>query len=334
MKLSKFDAFDDRIKNENIQRGSGWVYLFLDIYMCLKEFYAIIAVDAMKKTTPFKHSHEKWELEFDEYKWYFVDNLAKVIYEYTCCAVLTELRHCDKSNYYVTQIPNNIGRGKALDLIKKFTPTSILELGVKMFDGTWNYWNSSYGGSTWQMIAKAGLMYGKVPNMVFIDHCVDLCHNNGSYFDKICYITGMNILSSDFLSFLNNKKHELNPQKVACQAQSYILQNLIIRGNNLGIFSLDENFEFEEWIQSPFKVYDREYAKLDNKNRWYKENNTICEGFNKILLDDVFEYYHSVKFGDIDIFKTAKIICEPHYDEDGCRREERRREERRRGEER
>uniref|UniRef100_UPI0032608329 hypothetical protein n=1 Tax=Clostridium sp. NkU-1 TaxID=1095009 RepID=UPI0032608329 len=91
-----------------------------------------------------------------------------------------------------------------------YNKSDILKAGLRMFDTERVAWSSSFGGEKWKQIAKAGLLKGKVRDIIFVDHCVDLSHNCSIYFDKKAGIF--------FLQYLTQYK-ELLDLKQVCEPQ-------------------------------------------------------------------------------------------------------------------
>lgn len=306
--------------------------LLLNIFCCLHEFYALIALDAIAKVRPFVHSHEKWEKDFHEYMEYFVSNLARVIYDYTVLAVLSELRHGCKSNL-VLDIPNFMRseRYQIFAWAKEYTSNSILRTGEYLFSSDNNYWASHYGGDSWKAIAKAGLMYGKIPDLVFIDHCVDLCHNSGSYFDKRLGILAC-VDNSIFMKFLDAKKHSFNPYVELSQGVSYTFNNLVVRATNLEIIEKEKLTEVQIDRENRLFKYTAclQFSSLsDKRSFWEVYVDRSCVGasyfsdpnyFFELDLSEVFNYYPSFGFGEEDMTRVPKFKNdEKKYDEDGER---------------
>ncbi len=312
----------------------------LNVFCCLHEFYALIALDAVAKLRPFVKSHEKWEKDFHKYMNYFISNLAKAIYDYTVLSVLSELRHLSfHSNLELDLI--GFSEGQRYEILKwanLYTAESILKTGEFLFDSYNNNWENGYGGYGWEKIAKAGLMYGKVPDLVFIDHCVDLCHNNGSYFDK-----HLGILTSvgdrEFMCFLDEKKHSFNPYIEISKGVSYTFNKLVERAVVLNI--IENN-------KTPLKTKECSVSKKstcclavkderDKQSFWnvfssFKNNCYIPCGesyFSEIDLDEIFRYYIHFIFGEKDMTKIPIIRRGIQFNEDG---ERIRLNERRRGE--
>ena len=280
----------------------------MNIFFIVREFYSLMAIEAIAKVKPFKHSHERWLEDFNQYKNDYISKTARIIYEYTVCAVVSELRHCNHSNYYLRAIDTGYSSSKFLKCLDDYTAESILKTGVKMFNTDFNKWNNMFGGHSWLLIAKAGLMYGKIPNIVFLDHCVDLQHNCGTYFDKrlgFFYLPN----GIDFTHFLDDKKHSVSAQEEIVPV-SFELKKLVERGKNLHILP---KYGYKK------KEYKCEKHPLFvcgcGKSRWELEIKI------PILDDDLGDYdffdainsYTPIKFGKKDLNKKRYYRTPRYY---------------------
>lgn len=54
------------------------------------------------------------------------------------------------------------------------------------------FWDSMYGGKAWEDIAKIIGNRGNISDIIFVDNCLDLEHNTGSWFNKIESYLGEN----------------------------------------------------------------------------------------------------------------------------------------------
>lgn len=186
----------------------------VDINHAVSIFYVLELLYnlTLKKYTPFMPSHEKLLSDIEMYRNIWIKKLSQIIYDYIVIVVGTELRHSyDCSEYYH---PDFLGAGWFKNMSRNecfkdrtFEPNSVLKLGENLFNEKYNSWKSGYGGEKWYNIAKAGLMYGNTPDLIFIDHAVDLSHNNSYFFDKggdilYCFI-------EDY-KFLLDQKFNLN----------------------------------------------------------------------------------------------------------------------------
>lgn len=160
------------------------------LFYLVVNFYALEFIRAKMVVHPkiYSHSWDKLWDDIQDYSTWFNSKLAAMFYDHTVKCVQCELRHCkNHSEFY---IPNFYGDGwfKNFDdqmcyASAVFNPTEILRAGKWLFDDNNNYWCyedevCEYGGEAWQDISEAGLEYQKVPDSIFIDHLIDLEHNN------------------------------------------------------------------------------------------------------------------------------------------------------------
>ena len=211
----------------------------INIARAVKLFYAIDAL-AYYSTTPacepFRKSHERWLSDLQEYQRDYNAHLAAAIFDYTVAVCLGEARHAGSRSD--ARIDNFVcgdhgGRTAVFAGACRYDPFSALRACKALFGPDVN-WNSGYGGPKWEAIAAAGLYRAQSSDLIFIDHCVDLSHNNNSYFDK-GYIF-------EFLS-RNSYTEFLNKKRDATVDISYFLtvgyglkyHDLLTRGQALGI---------------------------------------------------------------------------------------------------
>ena len=215
----------------------------LDICFLVQEFYAMEAVMALliaRKSgfETLRHSHERWRSDFESFRDDYVKKLAAAIYDYTVLVVAGELRHCERraSEYLSGFFSDLTPRCEVYYNSIKYRAQDILAAGVKMFDVTNVSWNKSYGGKLWMQIAQAGQKKDDLSDSVFIDHCVDLSHNSGIYFDKGA---GILILKNKerYKVILDNKRI-CEPRAFLCQNYGSMLNHLLLRANNLHIFDV------------------------------------------------------------------------------------------------
>lgn len=227
-----------------------------DIPLAIKEFYAMEALSALAKPEPFRHSHAKWRTDFEELRAQFNEKLADIIFDYTTLAVAGEMRHgCSQASRLVPGFyDDSIYRSSVYLRCVKYSANSILTAGVKLFDESVK-WKRSYGGTKWQTIARAGLYRGRLPDSLFIDHCVDLTHNGSIYFDKDTTIVhplqGRDL--EHYIRFLDLKR-ECASERLLESACSSTVCRLISRAAVLGIIKIpyidgvfaDASYDFNE----------------------------------------------------------------------------------------
>jgi len=185
-----------------------WPCPSVDVFVATHEFYCLCWLETLcvRRIESFKKSHEKWLDDFREYKKAFCDNFAKLLFDYVAMICAGELRHaatqCEdnclinwSSNHFNRKLMNNsrikktyrycegshrtVSYGECIN----YDPYIFLDIAKHLFVN-YHWSGSGYGGQKWGNIAEAGLMYGKVSSEVFIDHLVDIAHNNNFAFDK------------------------------------------------------------------------------------------------------------------------------------------------------
>lgn len=160
------------------------------LFYLVVNFYAIEFIKAKMIVHPkiYSHSWDKLWDDIQDYSEWFNSKLAAMFYDHTVRCVQCELRHCkNHSEFY---IPNFFGDAwyKNYDdsmcyANSEFNPVSILRAGKWLFDDNNNWWCAEdevteYGSEAWMDISEAGLEFRKIPDSIFIDHLIDLEHNN------------------------------------------------------------------------------------------------------------------------------------------------------------
>ena len=114
----------------------------------------------------------------------FAKELARAYFDYIAHICCGEMRHSKGCSF-----PNLVGavsRESIYERAPKYNPFEYLPRLEEVFrNGTWS---GGYGGKAWAGIAKAGMMYQQESDVVFVDHCVDLTHNNGTMLNKPLHI--------------------------------------------------------------------------------------------------------------------------------------------------
>lgn len=213
----------------------------LNINLLVQEFYAVEAVSVLISSIqhssfePMRHSHSRWHQDFSDFREEYILKFASAIYDYTVLVVAAELRHADRkaSHYIKGYYPSTYFRDQVYRECTIYKAGDILAAGMKLFDTRRVEWDDGFGGEKWKCIAKAGLVKGKVSDCIFIDHCVDLSHNNSIYFDKHA---GIFCLQSkeNYQTFLDLKRF-CEPQALIREKKGRRFNQLLWRANNLGI---------------------------------------------------------------------------------------------------
>ena len=216
----------------------------LNIHLLAQEFYALEAVSALLSGTrdnnfePMRHSHSRWRRDFDDFRNEYNRRFASAIFDYTVLVVAAELRHCkDKASQYINDYYTTYhSRDAVYEECSIYRAYDLLNAGIRMFDTGRVDWKKAYGGEKWKQIALAGLMRDKVTDCIFIDHCVDLSHNNSVYFDKGAGIFNLPN-SAGYKSFLDLKQ-SCEPETLIAVKCGVRFNKLLQRANNLGVIAV------------------------------------------------------------------------------------------------
>lgn len=154
------------------------------------DFYFLQALEAATKNAidanpelEFSKPVEKFLTDLDKVTEKIVPNMALRTFMYLYAACVGEARHTTSA---VTETlflkKSKRSREDAFATITDYPPTpENLQVLVDLFSQSWR---SGYGGSAWRNIAVALTEYGKSPDAAWLDHVVDLQHNNGTAFSK------------------------------------------------------------------------------------------------------------------------------------------------------
>jgi hypothetical protein len=153
------------------------------------DFYYLEALSAELATNTtaerrFNHSVERLIRDVSETLESISENIAFRSFVYLYAACLGEARHARSSNAKDTFVPVTLklSRDTCYETISNYRPTKRnLHTLVEVFN---QEWDSGFGGEAWLKIAEALRYYFKVSPAAFIDHVIDLEHNNGTAFNK------------------------------------------------------------------------------------------------------------------------------------------------------
>ena len=157
---------------------------FHDFYVIQAIDAALIQAKAIDPELQFAKKVEKFEDALESLKESLIPNMALRTFVYLYCACIGEARHARDNVAKKRFIRNikNTSRSSAFLTATKFAPTqSNLKALVDIFN---QQWRGGYGGDAWKNIAVALTDYGKMPDAAWLDHVVDLEHNNGTAFSK------------------------------------------------------------------------------------------------------------------------------------------------------
>ena len=257
----------------------------LSIYVLVQEFYALEAITAIltlekhNKFEPMKHSHSRWYRDFNAFRDEYIYRFANAIFDYTVLVVAGELRHCaSKASHYIYgYYDGECARNDVYNDCAVYNPRDILTAGIRMFDTNYVKWGRAFGGDKWYQIAMAGLLKDEVPDCIFVDHCVDLSHNNSVYFDKgagIFYLDSRN-LYREFLDF----KRSCEPQTLIKEEQGHQFNSLLKRAFTLNIIEEqpidDQIFPIQTEMETRLLAYQP--IAWGDKRLALNENNIMAQ---------------------------------------------------------
>lgn len=160
------------------------LYHFHDFYALQALQAAVISEIARNPDQQFRHAVEKLQMDIQDAIDTIIPNMAKRTFVYLYAACFGEARHSRSHltrDIFITETITR-HRNECFADIASFEPTRAnLNALVTCFAQPWK---SGYGGNSWKQIAEALLKYGKIPDTAWIDHVVDLEHNNGTAFNK------------------------------------------------------------------------------------------------------------------------------------------------------
>jgi len=212
--------------------------MLVDIYYVLTEFYTLQAIDVLAQPDPFKRFQVAWARDFQAYKALFETRTARALFDYLALISWGEARHSwgyTTPAVWIPAVGPGGDRSAAYYRAARYDPADFLPKVHSLFNFDWT--SRAYGGESWAKIARAAMLYGRIPDAVFIDHCADLRHNSALCFDK----TTAGIFAQgdcDLVTDLLNYKFASQPLKfliVYAERASATLQQLILRAEALGL---------------------------------------------------------------------------------------------------
>ena len=262
----------------------------VSIAYCAAEFYLLEALNIMLDSNRerCRHSHERLYKDLLEHKEHFETMFAYALRDYLTYAVAGEARNGrDHATGYIGQIPQCSDRSGIVGHIELYTPESIAMATKEAFDDANIVWKGGYGGERWKNIAEAILLYKRLPRTAWIDHCVDLSHNNGSCFNKSEY--HIFAITSGFTSFLDDK--------TCAQTPIDLLRSITIYGLNYGLspkaLELLHRFQVLRLFRGDDCMYDALVEQPEDRgierqygvHRLLVAYEPICWGTNELVPD-------------------------------------------------
>jgi hypothetical protein len=157
---------------------------FHDFYFLQALEAAVVREIASNPELEFVKSVEKFQDDLDKTTEKVYTNMALRVFMYLYAACLGEARHAKDTvaRERFVKVSGKMGRGDWFAHAADYAPSKAnLEVLLSVYRQDWR---SGYGGEAWYNIAEALTEYEKTPPAAWLDHVVDLEHNNGTAFSK------------------------------------------------------------------------------------------------------------------------------------------------------
>ena len=233
----------------------------IDIFDAIVDFYGLQCLQAVAvpNVDAFSPSQNRWLRDFETYQAVYQKKLARAIYDYLALICFGEARHAiNKASHYVDGLPTCRERSTQYDQAIQYNPRQFLPVLEELFNIA--TWDSGYGGTSWARIARAAQMYGTVPDAVFVDHCVDLSHNNSLCFNKEEADIFTLRWAAGYKTMLDRKAVWAPTSFIDEYVYnfSYAVYSLLVRAQRLGLISnniprIEVTNDADEWEYEPIK---------------------------------------------------------------------------------
>ena len=251
------------------------------------DFYFLdaMAAQAMSSGDLSSKAEEKWAEDVIEARDDIAAQFALAFRNYLFVAGVGEARHAEgRCDMWLEEVPAAYSRAQACKKSLQFDPEKGLPTLIKVFKQHWA--GGAYGGPKWADCMLAAEQYHVWPDVVLVDHAVDLEHNGGSVFDKT---------SSAELVGLGLKF-------------SWI-------GGNMGIF-LNIKRDKDILKYKPSSEYENDYYRMTATtfglwHRWWiifqkKEPPIWMKSFSKKFTEWPTYMQHQPKFGEQEFTERIK----------------------------
>lgn len=233
----------------------------IDIFNVIIDFYGLQCLQAVAvpNVDAFSPSQNRWLGDFDAYQAAYQKKLARAIYDYLALICFGEARHAkNRASHYVKDLPTCYERSTQYDHASQYNPQQFLPVLEELFEVA--KWDSGYGGGSWARIARAAQMYGTVPDAVFVDHCVDLSHNNSLCFNKEEADIFTLRCATGYKTMLDRKASWCPTSFIDEYVNnfSYAVYSLLVRAQRLGLINnnipqIEITNDADEWEYEPIK---------------------------------------------------------------------------------
>lgn len=161
--------------------------------------------------------------------------LANLLFDVIVRMCFGEARHAyERCGYVIQEIAPKMDRKTVYKFAEQFDPKTSLPKLRNLF---LECWLQPYGGSTWAIIAETAMKYWSLPEVIFIDYCVDLSHHGGLAFDKP--ESGAFVWHKrKYMDMLDCKRNRSILEFDASLPVFHFVKTMLIRANNLKVTDL------------------------------------------------------------------------------------------------
>jgi len=302
----------------------------IDIFDAIVDFYGLQCLQAVAvpNVDAFSPSQNRWLRDFESYQATYQHKLARAIYDYLALICFGEARHAkNRASHYVDGLPTCSERSTQYDRAAQYNPQQFLPVLEELFNIA--TWESGYGGTSWARIARAAQMYGTVPDAVFIDHCVDLSHNNSLCFNKEEADIFTLRWAAGYKTMLDRKARWAPTSFIDEYVNnfSYAMYSLLVRAQRLGLINnnipqIEITNDADEWEYEPIKWGSREVGGIIQQgetcyvcgetvlpNQAYEvQGETVCSYCYRDL--GYCDYCEEVVLGDVTYVDGHGYVCD------------------------
>lgn len=288
----------------------------LDAYI---DFYFLQAMIAQPPDLMKPAGEKLWD-DIQSLNTHVVNKMTEVILQYTFIASCGEARHgYHGPGWVVPELPVGGARSIACAQSKDYAPD---KHNFNILSTLFNkHWGGGYGGQKWKNITDSGKMYadGTLDKVSFIDHCANLEHNGGCYFNKssagnLCKLQ-LHFYTGNFKKFLAYKA--IAPSLIEYEWESIL--GAMYFGTEVGelvhrYFVVTKNQQPPSWLK---KGISTQWGKFEPIVMGTKAFSDIVP-FDKMSMPQTlgFVYHAKQKMSLDEMYADQYTGNDVEYDED------------------
>lgn len=258
------------------------------------EFYYMLAVEKLVKPVMYNPVHRKAYTNFVAYRERFTKLLKQRMYDYIALTCAGEARHAShKCSHKIVgfDITGGVSRDDIWSSVVAYDPQQVLKACVEIYSYNWN---SGFGGIKWKHIAEHGTLVNQEDAVVWIDHCFDLQHNGGTFFDKQANLfrnesgvknildQKLNILSQDLIKSLR-----ISPRLASLSLD--LIKSKLLNPFDVKVMNAHSICDIDEWENIQWGYSDCDYSIVDrgkdyddDEDDYYEDDDEDDEDEEKI----------------------------------------------------